>query len=468
MDDKLCMNCFNTYGRQFDICPKCGYIEGTPPEQPHCLVPGTILGNHFIVGTVIGIGGFGITYRCFDMTLANTVAIKEFFPKGLVNRSPGETKVSQLSGEKKQLFYEQKARFHAEAKSIAQFGKAKDIVNIYDYIEENGTAYIVMEYIDGVLLKDYLDKKGAMEQSVALGMIMPIIEAVKKIHSKGIIHKDVSPDNIFITDDKSIKIFDFGAAQLNDSKDGQAGEKVIKMGYSAPEQYRDKSRQGFYTDVYSVGAILYQMLTGKKPIESTEREHKDRLRSPLELGFKVNSNIDRAVMEALAVQPELLDFILYSLYNENFKCQNHYAGKATTALCNIGIKFVEHCRKTAREALDASRRFKAPHHIQSLAERAKAVISIGNQTGEGWFLTGEMLELIEEGTKNIVCVQPFGCLPNHIMGKGVIKEIRRQHADANIVAIDYDPGASEANQLNRIKLMLSAAVRNMESEAALA
>lgn len=305
MDDKLCMNCFNTYGRQFDICPKCGYIEGTPPEQPHCLVPGTILGNHFIVGTVIGIGGFGITYRCFDMTLANMVAIKEFFPKGLVNRAPGETKVSQLSGEKKQLFHEQKARFHAEAKSIAQFGKAKDIVNIYDYIEENGTAYIVMEYIDGVLLKDYLDKKGAMEQSVALGMIMPIIEAVKKIHSKGIIHKDVSPDNIFITDDRSIKIFDFGAAQLNDSKDGQAGEKVIKMGYSAPEQYRDKSRQGFYTDVYSVGAILYQMLTGKKPIESTEREHKDRLKSPLELGFKVNSNIDRAVMEALAVQPEL-------------------------------------------------------------------------------------------------------------------------------------------------------------------
>ena len=171
---------------------------------------------------------------------------------------------------------------------------------------------------------------------------------------------------------------------------------------------------------------------------------------------------------AEAVQPELLDFILYSLYNENFKCQNHYAGKATTALCNIGIRFVEHCRKTAREALDASRRFKAPHHIQSLAERAKAVISIGNQTGEGWFLTGEMLELIEEDTKNIVCVQPFGCLPNHIMGKGVIKEIRRQHADANIVAIDYDPGASEANQLNRIKLMLSAAVRNMEDEAALA
>ena len=168
---------------------------------------------------------------------------------------------------------------------------------------------------------------------------------------------------------------------------------------------------------------------------------------------------------AEAVQPELLDFIQYSLYNENFKCQNHYAGKATTALCNIGISFVEHCRKTARQALDASKRFSAPHHIRNLAEKAKDVISIGNQTGEGWFLTGEMLELIEEGVRNIVCVQPFGCLPNHIMGKGVIKEIRRQHQDANIVAIDYDPGASEVNQLNRIKLMLSAAVRSMEPAA---
>lgn len=305
MDDKLCMNCFNTYGRQFNVCPRCGYVEGTPPEQPHCLVPGTILGNHFIVGTVIGFGGFGITYKCFDMTLANTVAVKEFFPKGLVNRAPGESKVGQLSGEKRQLFKEQKARFLAEARSIAQFGKAKDIVNVYDYFEENGTAYIIMEYIDGVLLKDYLDKQGVMEQSVALGTIMPIIEAVKKIHSKGIIHRDISPDNIFILDERSIKIFDFGAAQLNDSKEGQAGEQVIKMGYSAPEQYRDKSRQGFYTDIYSVGAILYQMLTGKKPIESTEREHKDRMKSPLELGVKVNSNVDRAVMEAMAVQPEL-------------------------------------------------------------------------------------------------------------------------------------------------------------------
>lgn len=304
MASELCMNCFSVKG-QYEVCPFCGYVEGTPPEQPHCLTPGTILGNHFIVGTVIGFGGFGITYKCFDTTLGVTVAVKEFYPMGLVNRSPGESRVGLLSGDKREQYKEQLKRFLMEAQSVAQFGKAKDIVNVYDFFEENGTAYIIMEYIDGVLLKNYLDKQGVMHPDAALSVILPIIDAVKKIHSKGIIHRDISPDNIFIASEDSVKVFDFGAAQLNDSKEGMAGEKVIKVGYSAPEQYRDKSRQGFFTDIYSVGAILYQMLTGIKPMESTEREFKDGLKSPMELGVNINSNIDRAVMEALAVRPEL-------------------------------------------------------------------------------------------------------------------------------------------------------------------
>ena len=229
MASELCMNCFSVKG-QYEVCPFCGYVEGTPPEQPHYLTPGTILGNHFIVGTVIGFGGFGITYKCFDTTLGVTVAVKEFYPMGLVNRSPGERKVGLLSGDRREQYKERLKRFLMEAQSVAQFGKAKDIVNVYDFFEENGTAYIIMEYIDGVLLKDYLDQQGAMDPEAALSVIMPIIEAVKKIHSKGIIHRDVSPDNIFIEDENTIKIFDFGAAQLNDSKEGMAAEKIIKVG----------------------------------------------------------------------------------------------------------------------------------------------------------------------------------------------------------------------------------------------
>ena len=304
MASELCMNCFSVKG-QYEVCPYCGYAEGTPPKQPHYLTPGTVIGNHFIVGTVIGSGGFGIIYKCFDLTLGVVVAVKEFYPMGLVNRAPGERQVGLLSGDKQTQYRTQLNRFLMEAQSIAQFGKANDIVNVYDFFEENGTAYIIMEYIDGVLLQDYLKKQGPMQPKVAMSITMLIIEAIKKIHSKGIIHRDISPDNIFITDEKSIKIFDFGAAILNDSKEGMEGEEIIKMGYSAPEQYRKKSQQGFYTDVYSAGAIMYHMLTGIKPIESTEREHRDELKSPMELGVRINSNIDRAVMEAMAVKPEL-------------------------------------------------------------------------------------------------------------------------------------------------------------------
>lgn len=304
MANELCMNCFSVKG-PYEVCRYCGYVEGTPPEQPHYLRPGTVLKGHFIVGTAIGVGGFGITYKCYDATLGVIVAIKEFFPVGLVNRSPGEMKVGLLSGEKEKQYKNQIKRFLMEAQSIAQFGKANDIVNVFDYFEENNTAYIVMEYIDGVLLKDYLEKQGALSPDIAMTIIEPVVEALKKIHASGIIHRDISPDNIFIAGEDSVKVFDFGAAILNDESGAKEGEKVIKVGYSAPEQYRDSVGQGYFTDIYSIGAILYQMITGQKPIESTEREYKDELKSPLELGFDIEPNLDRAIMEALAVQPAL-------------------------------------------------------------------------------------------------------------------------------------------------------------------
>lgn len=304
MANELCMNCFSVKG-PYEVCRYCGYVEGTPPEQPHYLRPGTVLKGHFIVGTAIGVGGFGITYKCYDATLGVIVAIKEFFPVGLVNRSPGEMKVGLLSGEKEKQYKNQIKRFLMEAQSIAQFGKANDIVNVFDYFEENNTAYIVMEYIDGVLLKDYLEKQGALSPDIAMTIIEPVVEALKKIHASWIIHRDISPDNIFIAGEDSVKVFDFGAAILNDESGAKEGEKVIKVGYSAPEQYRDSAGQGYFTDIYSIGAILYQMITGQKPIESTEREYKDELKSPLELGFDIEPNLDRAIMEALAVQPAL-------------------------------------------------------------------------------------------------------------------------------------------------------------------
>lgn len=169
---------------------------------------------------------------------------------------------------------------------------------------------------------------------------------------------------------------------------------------------------------------------------------------------------------AETVMPDLLDFLLYCFYNSNFKAEHLGMKKSTARLCNAGIALLEFFRKTARKELAASKHFTPPSEIRDLAEMAKGFVSLGNQTGEGWFLTGEMLELIHSGVKNIICTQPFGCLPNHIVGKGVIKELRKNYPESNIIAVDYDPGASEVNQLNRIKLMLATAQKNLKAENA--
>ncbi|MCR4956348.1 MAG: 2-hydroxyacyl-CoA dehydratase [Lachnospiraceae bacterium] len=169
---------------------------------------------------------------------------------------------------------------------------------------------------------------------------------------------------------------------------------------------------------------------------------------------------------AEAVVPDLTDFLLYSFYNQKFKARKLGFPSKIERIGRLGINFMEWLRSTARKEFEKSERFDPPAHIEDLGRYAKDIVSMGNQTGEGWFLTGEMLELIQSGTPNIICTQPFGCLPNHVVGKGVIKHLRALHPEANIVAIDYDPGASEVNQLNRIKLMLSTANKNLKKAMA--
>ena len=303
MANELCMNCFSVKG-PYEVCRYCGYVEGTPPEQPHYLRPGTVLKGHFIVGTAIGVGGFGITYKCYDATLGVIVAIKEFFPVGLVNRSPGEMKVGLLSGEKEKQYKNQIKRFLMEAQSIAQFGKANDIVNVFDYFEENNTAYIVMEYIDGVLLKDYLEKQGALSPDIAMTIIEPVVEALKKIHASGIIHRDISPDNIFICTDSSVKLLDFGAAKQTMDIYNQTVSIVLKHGYAPPEQYFSKGEFGPWTDIYALGATMYRMFTGLMPTESVERMANDNMPAPNVVNPEIPQYLSNVIKKAMAVKVE--------------------------------------------------------------------------------------------------------------------------------------------------------------------
>ena len=167
---------------------------------------------------------------------------------------------------------------------------------------------------------------------------------------------------------------------------------------------------------------------------------------------------------AEAVVPDLMDFMNYSIYNGEYKHEFLGTKWTTAAVAKIGVEAIRAIRKPALDALEKSRRFEPPMRIEEVADLAKPFLSIGNQYGEGWFLTGEMVELLKTECPNIVCIQPFACLPNHVVGKGVIKQLRSVYPQANIAAVDYDPGASEVNQLNRIKLMLSVAKKNLEEQ----
>lgn len=298
------MNCFK-YKGEFEVCPHCGYVEGTVPEQAYDLLPGTVLENRYIIGTCIGFGGFGITYRAYDTVLNIMVAIKEFYPAGLVNRSPGDTKVGIFSGEKEKEFERQLERFLDEARNMAIFSKERDIVNVYHFFQANGTAYTIMEYIDGILLKQHLKEKGKMSVEEAVSYMVPILEALEKIHRQGIVHKDISPDNIFLTGKGSVKIFDFGAARFPKGQRDKTFSVIIKAGYAPPEQYRSSCEPGPFMDIYAAGAVFYEMITGIRPGEGSDRQIEDDLELPSKLGVDIDKNLEKIIMKALSVKPEL-------------------------------------------------------------------------------------------------------------------------------------------------------------------
>jgi serine/threonine protein kinase len=305
MINTICLNCFKTKG-DFEVCPHCGWIEGTPPEQAFHLYPGVILSGRYVIGTVIGFGGFGAIYKAWDSRLEIIVAIKEFYPSGLVSRIPGEKQVVMFSGEKRENYGLALTRFLDEARNMAKFSEHPNIVNIYDFFEENGTAYIIMEYMQGVSLSGYLNQAGGvLNQTEAISIALPVMEALSAIHATGIVHRDIHPGNIYILNSNQIKVLDFGAAKFTAGDEEKTRTIVVTQGYAAPEQYRSKSKQGPYTDIYGLGATMYKMLTGVIPEESIDRQVEDSLKRPSELGVVLDENLDNAIMKAMAVNPDL-------------------------------------------------------------------------------------------------------------------------------------------------------------------
>ena len=302
----ICFSCFKEFGDDFDVCPFCGSVKQTEPLEPVHLTPGTVLQNRYVIGLAVGAGGFGIVYRAWDMKLETVVAVKEFFVSRIITRAAGEKDII-ISKKSMTEYTYRKERFLAEARAMAKFGDHANIPNVFDFFEENQTAYIVMELLEGQPLNEYLSENGGKaDLDFSLMIINEVGKALISLHNAGIIHRDVAPDNIFICSNKklTIKLLDLGAAKLADSTD-KFIDVILKPGYSPVEQYDKTGNVGVWTDVYALGATLYAMLTGKKPDESTNRKIEDNLPSPQEIDASIPENISNSVMKAMAIEKHM-------------------------------------------------------------------------------------------------------------------------------------------------------------------
>ncbi len=303
-DSMYCYHCMTKLTDGALHCSRCG--QSTEVQVvPHHLRQGTILNNKYLVGDAIGEGGFGITYVGFDLNLELKIAIKEFYPNGYANRNNtlgnNVTLNYQHEGE---YFKNGKEQFLREAQNIAKFSKEDGIVDVRDYFTENNTAYIIMEYLEGDTLAAHLKKHGRMEAQTVFRLMLPVMRSLEKMHNTGIIHRDISPDNIMFTEDRTVRLMDFGSARYFTESEKKTMSVMLKPGYAPYEQYSSKGDQGPWTDVYGLCATMYKCITGNTPVDSLLRCKADTLKKPSQAGVSIPPALEAVLMYGLAVFPE--------------------------------------------------------------------------------------------------------------------------------------------------------------------
>jgi predicted Ser/Thr protein kinase len=274
-------------------------------SNTRCLKPGVILKERYKIEEVIGAGGFGITYRAWDPLLQSYVAIKEYYPSGIATRSADSSKVCVPVGQEQREYHRGRIRFLKEAQDVARFQSEPNIVSIYDYLEEYDTAYMVMEYLHGCTLKQYIREHGGrLDTDHILHICLSVLDALAVVHKAGMIHRDISPENIFICEDLTVKLIDFGAAKQVYLDGEQTMSVVLKPGYAPPEQYAKKDKQGPWTDIYALGATLYFAATGEKPEESFGRVLEDTIKPVCEVNPEIPRAMSQVIMRAMSVKIE--------------------------------------------------------------------------------------------------------------------------------------------------------------------
>ena len=301
----LCYNCFREIPEQEGACPYCGFdLKENEKMYPGALRAGTVLKGRYLLGRVLGQGGFGITYLAWDESLKARVAVKEYMPGELATRLEHRQVVVRTAARQEEFAYGQE-RFKEEARILAKFMGQPNIAGVTDYFDENGTSYFVMDYIEGISFKTYIAQAGGrVSPEEALDVMIPVLRALTAVHGEGLIHRDVTPDNIYITKDGNVKLLDFGSARYSLGDKSKSLDVILKVGYAPKEQYIRRGRQGPCTDMYSCAACLYAAITGYLPPESLERLDHDTLVPPSEAGAEIPLYLERAILKGLAVQPE--------------------------------------------------------------------------------------------------------------------------------------------------------------------
>lgn len=316
-----CMKPLTAEGR----CAYCGLQQDKYRPIPRCLRPGMCLRDRYVLGRVLGEGSFGISYIAWDCLLDTVVAIKEYFPASLVSRHISEededTNVYIYEKRESQKYQESLKKYLGEAKSLSAYYDLDGIVSVRDFFYANNTAYIVMGYVDGISVKEYVEKNGPIEGEKFLRMLEPVIKSLAKVHQTGVLHRDISPDNMLLTRDEKLVLIDFGAARKENINMTRSMTVVFKRGFSPEEQYRTRGQQGAWTDVYALCATAYYALTGKAPDESIQRVLEDDMPSLTEMtDVDLPMQQKRAFMKGMTVdfhhRYQTMDELYQGLYQQ--------------------------------------------------------------------------------------------------------------------------------------------------------
>ena len=303
--EKICIACMNEKSSEADRCPHCGFQVSSYVPKVHQLAPFEILNGRYLLGKALGEGGFGITYIGLDLQEGKRVAIKELYVTGLLKRENTRTVLVSKTVDAREYYRECRAKFEQEARLMQRLKDRGGIAEIYDYFEENNTAYIVMEYLDGCDLLAYLQKHGGkISMKEAFELLRPVMKIVVEMHAKGVYHRDISPDNIRCMENGTMKLMDLGGAKNNYSDKTLSKVILVKHGYAPPEQYASGFKIGPWMDVYAMSATFYRCVTGRVAEDAMERVKEDKLIPPSKLNADISKEAEAVLKKGMALQCE--------------------------------------------------------------------------------------------------------------------------------------------------------------------